>query len=181
MYCRTTFAALMVVVALIIAVPAFAGVLVVNGWYEEEEIYYIEGGVEEGVSERGNNQIYLIGGISRLYQANVVLHIPGEPGYSPHWNVNAVHTAEGVKVEDIIDAGFASPLFSYPDENGENLGTLFDDAEDILGAEDAGLVTIRRPGVVVLCPIVPERVGEAPGNTEAPEDEFILLEPDDEF
>jgi hypothetical protein len=144
----------------IVAAPASAGVTVANGWYEEEEIYYIDGGIEPGVTERGKNQIYLIGG-DRVYQANVVLFIPGEPGYSPHWNVNFVNTAEGVTLADIL----ASPYVSehYPE-------ALFDDVEDILGAEDAGLVTIDKPGVVVLCPIVPERVADAPGNTERPEE-----------
>ncbi|HWQ84524.1 MAG TPA: hypothetical protein VN363_08165 [Anaerolineales bacterium] len=47
---------------------------------------------------------------------------------------------------------------------------LFDDAEDILGAEAAGLVTIETPGVVVLCPIVSEEAAEAPGNTQSSED-----------
>jgi hypothetical protein len=181
MYYRTTFAALMVAVALIIAVPAFAGVTTVNGWYEGEEIYYIDGGVEEGVTERGRNQIYIIGSVPRLYQANVVLHIPGEPGYSPHWNVNFVHTAEGVTVQDIIDAELASPLFFAPDENGENLGTLFDDVVDILTAEAMDLVDIESPGVVVLCPIISEMGAEAPGNNEAPEDEFDLLDTGDTF
>ena len=46
---------------------------------------------------------------------------------------------------------------------------LFDDVEDIREARDAGLVTFERPGVVVLCPVVPERVADAPGNTELPE------------
>jgi hypothetical protein len=47
---------------------AQTGAVTANGWYEEEEIYYIAGGIEEGVTSRGNNQIYLIGG-DRLYQA----------------------------------------------------------------------------------------------------------------
>jgi hypothetical protein len=38
------------------------GATVANGWYEEEEIYYIFGGEEEGVTERGENDLYLIGG-----------------------------------------------------------------------------------------------------------------------
>jgi hypothetical protein len=98
-----------------------------------------------------------------VHQANVVLHIPGERGYSPHWNVNIVHTLDGITVQDIIDAGFASNLF---DEEG----VLFDDVEDILDAEDAGLVEIVRPGIVVLCPIISEKGAEAPGNNELPED-----------
>ena len=47
---------------------------------------------------------------------------------------------------------------------------LFDDVEDILGAEAAGLVTIAHPGVVVLCPIISEQGAEAPGNTQLSED-----------
>jgi hypothetical protein len=160
MYYRTTFAALMVVVGLIIAVPAFAGVTTVNGWYEGEEIYYIDQGLEEGVTERGENDIYLIGG-NRVWQAQVVEFIPGESGYSPHWNAHFVSTAEGVTVADIV----ASPYVSehYPE-------ALFDDVEDILGAEEAGLVTVDRLGIVVLCPIISEMGAEAPGNDEASED-----------
>jgi hypothetical protein len=160
MFYRTTFAVLAVIVGLMIAVPTFAGVTTANGWYEGEEIYYIDAGVEEGVAKRGKNQIYLIGG-DRVWQAQVVLHIPGERGYSPHWNVNIVHTAEGVTVADIV----ASPYVSdhYPE-------ALFDDVEDILDAEAAGLVTIEHPGVVVLCPIISEMGAEAPGNKELSED-----------
>ncbi|ELZ99358.1 hypothetical protein [Haloferax sulfurifontis] len=138
---------------------AVAGVSVANGWYEEEEIYYVAHGVEEGVTERGENDIYLIGG-DRTLQAQVVEFVPGESGYSPHWNVNLVNTAAGKTVADIV----ASPHVSdhYPE-------ALFDDVEDVRAAADAGLVTISKPGVVVLCPIVPERVADAPGNTELPE------------
>jgi hypothetical protein len=136
------------------------GATIANGWYEEEEIYYIDGGIEEGISERGENQIYLIGG-DRLHQAQVVLHIPGEPGYSPHWNVNVVNTAGGVTVADIVASEFVSEHFPE---------ALFDDVADVLSAEAAGLVTIAKPGVVVLCPIVPEKVADAPGNTELSED-----------
>jgi hypothetical protein len=144
----------------IAAAPASAGVTTVNGWYEGEEIYYIDQGMEEGVTERGENDIYLIDG-NRVWQAQVVEFIPGERGYSPHWNVNVVNTAPGVTVSDIV----ASPYVSdhYPE-------ALFDDVEDILDAEWAGLVTINTPGVVVLCPIIPEMAAEAPGNNEASED-----------
>jgi hypothetical protein len=144
------------------------GATVVNGWYEEEEIYYIDAGVEDGVAERGENQIYVIGSMPRQYQAQVVLDVPGRSGYSPHWNVNIVHTANGKTIYDIIDAGFASE--NYHITGGENV--LFDDAADIFDAEANGLVTIDRPGVVVLCPIVSEATSDAPGNTVAPEDEF---------
>ena len=140
---------------------AFAGggATTANGWYEGEEIYYIDQGMEEGVVERGENDIYLIGG-NRAYQANVVEFIPGEAGYSPHWNVNMVNTADGVTLEDILASGYASE--HYPE-------ALFDDAEDILGAQMSGLVTIMKPGVVVLCPIIPEAGAEAPGNNEVSE------------
>ncbi len=142
--------------------PQTNATLSANGWYEGEEIYYLLLGIEEGVSQRGRNDIYLIGG-DRMYQANVVLFIPGEPGYSAHWNVNLVHTASGVTVQDIIDAGFASEHF------GEE-GVLFDDVEDIEAAEAAGLVDTVQPGVVVLCPIVSEEGAEAPGINELPEE-----------
>lgn len=148
--------------SLLIVLPASAGVQTANGWYEGEEIYYILGGVEDGVTEKGGNQIYLIGG-DRLHQANVVLHIPGEAGYSPHWNVNLVHTAPGVTVMDILASGFASEHFDAE-------GVLFDDVEDILGAIEAGLVYADRPGKVVLCPIISEQGAEAPGNIELSED-----------
>ncbi len=137
------------------------GATTANGWYEEEEIYYIDNGIEEGVTERGDNQIYLIGG-DRLYQAQVVLFIPGEPGYSPHWNVNVVHTATGVTVADILASPYASSHFN--DE-----GVLFDDVEDILGAEQDNLVVIDHPGVVVHCPIISKEGAEAPGNNQLPE------------
>jgi hypothetical protein len=160
MFYRTTFAVLAVIVGLTIAVPTFAGVTTANGWYEGEEIYYIDAGIEEGVTERGKNQIYLIGG-DRVWQAQVVLFIPGERGYSPHWNVNIVHTAEDVTLADILASPFVSE--HYPE-------ALFDDVEDILDAEAAGLVAIEHPGVVVLCPIISEMGAEAPGNDELSED-----------
>jgi hypothetical protein len=66
-----------------------------------------------------------------------------------------------VTLDDIL----ASPYVSahYPE-------ALFDDVEDILDAEEAGLVTIDTPGVVVLCPIISEKGAEAPGNTELSEE-----------
>jgi hypothetical protein len=138
---------------------AFAGATTANGWYEGEEIYYILGG-QESVTERGENDLYIIGD-DRKYQANVAEFIPGEAGYTPHWNVNVVNTAPGVTLADILASPYASS--HYPE-------ALFDDAEDILGAQAAGLVTIFQPGVVVLCPIISEQGAEAPGNTELPED-----------
>lgn len=142
---------------------AAAGVSTANGWYEEE-IYYIDHGIEESVTERGENDIFLIGG-NRVWQAQVVEFIPGEPGCSPHWNVNVVHTAAGVTVTDIANSSWASDLFVAPDYE-----VLFDDAADIKAARDAGLVTITKPGVVVLCPIISERGAEFPGNEPLSED-----------
>lgn len=136
------------------------GATTANGWYEGEEIYYINQGLEEGVSERGENDIYLIGG-DRVFQAQVVEFIPGEQGYSPHWNVNVVNTAPGLTVADILASGYASE--HYPE-------ALFDDVADILAAEAVGLVTINTPGLVVLCPIISEMGAEAPGNNELPEE-----------
>lgn len=156
---------MMAVVVLALAafavMPAFAGgggIDTANGWYEGEEIYYAALGVQEGVTARGQNDIYLIGG-DRAYQAQVVEFIPGEAGYSPHWNAHLVHTAEGVTVADIAASEFVSD--HYPE-------ALFDDVEDILGAEQAGLVTVTRLGVVVLCPVISEEAAESPGNFELP-------------
>jgi hypothetical protein len=66
-----------------------------------------------------------------------------------------------VTLNDIL----ASPYVSahYPE-------ALFDDVQDILDAEAAGLVVIDYPGVVVLCPIISEQGAEAPGNTELSEE-----------
>jgi hypothetical protein len=164
---------LVIVVAVLAAMSAETGVTVVNGWYEGEEIYYIDLGIEEGVSERGENDIYVIGTVPRLYQAQVVEFIPGEAGYSPHWNVNLVQTVGGATVGDILDAGLLSE--HYAEE-----GVIFDDVEDIWEAVHLGLVTVARPGVVVLCPVVAEQSADAPGNTEAPED-FIILGLNDSF
>lgn len=160
---RTLFVVLVSAVAvafLALPVAARGGATTANGWYEGEEVYYILGGEEEGVTERGGNDLYVIGG-DRRYQANVAEFIPGEAGYTPHWNVNVVHTAGGKTLADIVDSDFVST--HYPE-------ALFDDVEDILGAAAAGLVTIEDPGIVVLCPIVPEKAAEAPGNTELSED-----------
>jgi hypothetical protein len=162
MYRKILLITLMVVLSLLVALPAAAGATTANGWYEGEEIYYILGGVEEGVTQRGENDLYLIGG-DRAFQANVAEFIPGEAGYTPHWNVNVVHTAEGVTLADILASDFVSDHFGTE-------GVLFDDVEDILDAEAAGLVTIDHPGVVVLCPIISEKGAEAPGNTQLSEE-----------
>ena len=150
---------LFLVASLVATGTVFARTTTVNGWYEREEIYYINQGIEDGVTERGENDIYLIGG-PRLYQAQVVEFIPGEPGYSPHWNVNVVHTASGITLADILASPYAS--MRYPE-------ALFDDVEDILDAEAAGFVTIERPGLVVLCPIISEQGADAPGHIQASE------------
>ncbi len=157
---KSKIALLVLLVSSFVTGQVFAGATTANGWYEEEEIYYILGGVEEGVTKRGQNDLYLIGG-DRVYQANVAEFIPGEAGYSPHWNVNIVNTAPGVTLDDIL----ASPYVSdhYPE-------ALFDDAEDILEAEADGLVTIVKPGIVVLCPIINEKGAEAPGNEQLSEE-----------
>ena len=154
------FSMLLLILVLLAVQPVSAGVSTANGWYEGEEIYYIDHGIEEGVTARGENDIYLIGG-NRMYQAQVVELIPGEAGYSPHWNVNVVHTAEGVTLADILASPYASDL--YPE-------ALFDDVEDILGAEEAGLVTVTDLGVVVLCPVISEQGADAPGNTPLSEE-----------
>ena len=157
---KLSLAFLILVVCLLSFQPAAAGVNTANGWYEGEEIYYTDLGIEEGVTQRGENQIYLIGG-NRAYQAQVVLFLPGDPGYSPHWNVNVVHTAPGKTLADILASPYASAL--YPE-------ALFDDVADILAAEEAGLVTIQQPGLVVLCPVISEEGAEAPGNNPLSED-----------
>lgn len=154
------FVILILVLAMLAVQPVSAGVDTANGWYEGEEIYYIDQGVEAGVTARGENDIYLIGG-NRAYQAQVVEFIPGEAGYSPHWNAHLVNTAEGVTVADILASPYASE--HYPE-------ALFDDVEDILGAEEAGLVTVTHLGVVVLCPVISEQGADAPGNNALPED-----------
>lgn len=163
MFRKIIFMMLVLALGLIIVAgvaSAEGGATTANGWYEEEEIYYVLGGIEEGVTERGENDLYVIGD-DRKYQANVAEFIPGEAGYSPHWNVNVVHTAAGVTLGDILASPYASA--HYPE-------ALFDDAEDILDAEEAGLVTIVKPGFVVLCPVISEEGAEAPGNTQLSED-----------
>lgn len=158
---RKVLTTLLLVFAVVLwAAPAQGGVKTANGWYEGEEIYYVDGGEEEGVTERGENDLFLIGG-NRAFQANVAEFIPGEPGYSPHWNINLVNTAEGVTLADILASSFVSE--HYPE-------ALFDDVDDILGAEEAGLVTITKLGAVVLCPVISEKGAEAPGNNEASEE-----------
>jgi len=162
MYKKMLILASVLILTLVAVIPASAGAVTANGWYEGEEIYYILLGVEEGVTQKGGNDLYIIGG-DRLYQANVAEFIPGEAGYTPHWNVNVVHTAPGKILNDILASPYASGRFAQE-------GVLFDDADDILGAQSAGLVVIDHPGVVVLCPIISEEAAEAPGNTPLSED-----------
>jgi hypothetical protein len=158
---KAAFLMLILSLTLMAVTPAFAspledtGVLTANGWYEGEEIYYLLQGVEEGVTQLGENDLYLIGD-DRAFQGNVAEFIPGEAGYTPHWNVNVVHTADGVTIDDILASPYASS--HYPE-------ALFDDVDDIRDAEAAGLITIDTPGVVVLCPVVSEAAADAPGNT----------------
>lgn len=157
---RITVVALVLALGLIAVANVSAGATTANGWYEGEEIYYILGGVEEGIPEQAYNQLYIIGD-DRAYQANVALHIPGEAGYTPHWNVNVVHTADGVVLSDILASPFVSE--HWPE-------ALFDDVEDISGAQEAELVTVVEAGVVVLCPIISEQGAEARGHTQLSED-----------
>ena len=140
--------------------PVFAGATTANGWYEGEEIYYILGGIEQGIPEQGFNQLYLIGG-DRAFQGNVAQLIPGEAGYTPHWNVNVVHTAVNMTLGDILASPFVSEHFPE---------ALFDDVGDIMGALAAGLIEIAHPGVVVLCPVISEQGAEAPGQTQLTEE-----------
>jgi hypothetical protein len=131
-----------------------------NGWFDGHQIYYLDKGVEKKAHRANVADIFLIGG-NRTYQANVVDSVPGVKGYSPHWDVNVVHTAEGVELGDILDSPYASA--SYPE-------ALFDSVPDILAAWEAGLITIEEPGVLVLCPIVNVKAADAPGHTAASED-----------
>jgi len=157
---RITVVAMVLALGLLAAASASAGVTTANGWYEGEEIYYILGGFEENIPDQAYNELYIIGG-DRAFQANVALFVPGEAGYTPHWRVNVVHTAPGVTLADILASDFVSE--HYPE-------ALFDDAGDILAAEADGLVTIERPGAVVLCPVISEQGAEARGNMELSEE-----------
>ena len=157
---KLTMLTMVLALGLVAVGSVSAGATTANGWYEGEEIYYILGGFEEAIPEQAYNQLYLIGG-DRAFQANVAEFVPGEAGYTPHWFVNVVHTAEGVTLDDVLASGFASE--HYPE-------ALFDDVGDILAAEAGGLVTIEQPGLVVLCPVISEQGAEAPGNVELPEE-----------
>ena len=160
MFRKLTMLTMVLALSLVAVGGVSAGATTANGWYEGEEIYYILGGFEEAIPEQAYNQLYLIGG-DRAYQANVAEFVPGEAGYTPHWFVNVVHTAEGVTLGDVLASGFASE--HYPE-------ALFDDVDDIRAAEAAGLVKIEQPGLVVLCPVISEQGAEAPGNVQLTED-----------
>lgn len=157
---KLTMLTMVLALGLVAVGSVSAGATTANGWYEGEEIYYILGGFEEAIPEQAYNQLYLIGG-DRAFQANVAEFVPGEAGYTPHWFVNVVHTAEGVTLDDILASGFVSE--HYPE-------ALFDDVGDIRAAEAAGLVTIEQPGLVVLCPVISKQGAEARGNVELSEE-----------
>lgn len=146
---------------------AHAGNTITNGYFGGQEIYYINQGMEKKTDRNHTSDIYLVGG-DRDYQPNVVATIPGQPGYSPHWDVVVVHTAPGYTVGDIMNAGLAGT------------GVLFDSVEDILEAARMGIVTLIEPGIVVLCPIVSAATANANGHTEAPEI-FMTLTPSSTF
>ncbi|HLA74659.1 MAG TPA: hypothetical protein VJM76_01945 [Gammaproteobacteria bacterium] len=148
-------------IALLFSIPyGYAGGSVPNGWHQGQEIYYIDQGLEKDNRE-GKSDIFLIGG-NRKFQANVVLTVPGDKGYSPHWDVVVVHSAAGITVQDILNSGLASAQFAGG-------GPLFDDHRNIVEAARRGLVTLIEPGLVVLCPIVSEAAAHAPGKTPVPE------------
>lgn len=140
----------MLVAALVLAVlvpSAYAkDSPVLTGWFGGEKVIYLDKGLAKDPVKNGSSDIYLIGG-NRIYQANVVSTVPGVQGYNPHWDLNIVHTAPGVTVADILDAGLGSSRFFTE-------GVLFDDALNVLEAESQGLVRITTPGLIVLCPVV---------------------------
>lgn len=164
---KTWIAASAVLASVLALSPAQAGNVITNGYFGGHEIYYIDQGLEKKPDRSHTSDIFLIGG-NRVYQPNVVATVPGQPGYSPHWDVVVVHTAPGYTVGDIMNAGLAGS------------GVLFDSAEDILEAARRGLVTLTEPGLVVLCPVVSGATANANGHTEAPEN-FSALTADSTF
>lgn len=98
----------------------------------------------------------------------MVVTVPGEPGYSPHWDVVVVNTAPSYAVRDIMNSGLAGN------------GVLFDSVANILEAARRGLVALTEPGLVVLCPIVSAATTDANGHAEAPET-YIPLTPGSVF
>ena len=125
---------------------AHAGGDVVTGWFGGQTVNYIDQGLAKDGSKNGASEIYLIGG-NRIYQANVLGTVQGEPGFNPHWDLNIVHTAPGITVRQILDSGLASSRFATE-------GVMFDDARNVLEAQNRGLVRIDEPGLIVLCPVV---------------------------
>ena len=152
---KTRFAIVMATLALALTAPlAYAGGDVVTGWFGGAELNYIDQGFSKDSTKTSASPIYLIGG-NRAYQANILGSVQGEPGFNPHWNLNIVHTAVGVTVQDIIAAGLASPHFA-------TRGVLFDDFRPILEAVRLGLVRLDTPGLIVLCPVVSDNKSPLP-------------------
>ena len=154
---KTKFSIMLAVLALTLMAPfAHAGGDVVTGWFGGVQLNYIDQGFSKDPTKRSASPIYLIGG-NRMHQANVLGSVQGEPGFNPHWNVNIVHTAPGVTVQDIIAAGLSSSLFA-------SRGVLFDDFRPILEAVRRGLVRLDTPGLIVLCPVVSDNKTPLPDN-----------------
>src|SRR5574341_914380 len=158
---------IVVVAIALTATAVHAGQSIVTCWEDGEVVYYIDQGLQKNVNEQALSDIFLIGG-NRMFEANVLDGRPGDPGYGPNWDLNIVHTAPGVTVQDIINAGLASSHFA-------DQGVVFDNVEDILEAERQGLVRIDEPGLVVLCPVVSVKAAHAPGNTLEPDDFMRLM------
>ena len=162
---RMVFAAIGLMLTLLVPV-AHAGGDIFTGWFGGKVFNYVDQGPANKSFKNGASQIYLIGG-NRVHQANVLATIQGEPGFNPNWNVNVVHTAPGVVVQDIINAGLASPFFS-------GQGVIFDDARNIIAAVGLGLVSIQMPGIIVLCPVVSD-------NKTPVQEQFQLLTANSSF
>ena len=159
MYTKVTLATISLLLMLITPL-AQAGGPIVTGWFGGHILNYVDQGPAKDSFKNGASQIYLIGG-NRVYQANVLATVQGVPGFNPNWNLNVVHTAPGVVVQDIINAGLASPFFS-------GQGVVFDNVNNIIEAVRRGLVSIQMPGIIVLCPVVSDNKTPIP-------DQFQLL------
>ena len=154
---KTKFSIMLAVLALTMTAPfAYAGGDIVTGWFGGLQLNYIDQGFSMDSTKKSASPIYLISG-NRVYQANVLGSVQGEPDFNPHWNVNIVHTAPGVTVQDIIAAGLSSSLFA-------SRGVLFDDFLPILEAVRRGLVRLDTPGLIVLCPVVSDNKTPLPDN-----------------
>lgn len=145
---------------------AYAGGDIFTGWFGGKVFNYVDQGPAKKEFKNGASQIYLIGG-NRVHQANVLATVQGEAGFNPNWNVNVVHTAPGIVVQDIIDAGLASPFFS-------GQGVIFDNTDNIIEAIRRGLVSVDIPGIVVLCPVVSD-------NKTPVQEQFQLLTANSSF